>query len=66
MNRSYNTYQRKQIEFEDDIVIVYDGDDNQIYKGLEDYEPMKDADWKWYNDIQGYKFQDFLKICIDI
>ena len=45
MKRSYDSYQRKRIDFEDDIVIVFE-DGNQIYKGIEDYEPMKDADWK--------------------
>ena len=64
--RGYNTYIRKQIDAEDDIVIVFDEEDNQIYKGIEDYEPMKDCDWKWYNDIQAYKYLGYLKICLDI
>ena len=36
----------KKIEFEDDLVIVK-CNGREIYKGIEDYEPMKDEDWTW-------------------
>ena len=65
MKRSYDTYQRKRIDFEDDIVIVFEGD-NQIYKGIEDYEPMKDADWKWDNNIKAYVLDNYIKICLEV
>lgn len=65
MKRSYDSYQRKRIDFEDDIVIVFE-DGNQIYKGIEDYEPMKDADWKWDNSIQAYVLDNYIKICLEV
>jgi len=37
----YTTYNRKRIDFEDDFVIVFDENAQQIYKGIEDYEPVK-------------------------
>jgi hypothetical protein len=64
MKRSYDSYQRKRIDFEDDIVIVFE-DGNQIYKGIEDYEPMKDADWKWDNNIKAYVLDNYIKICLE-
>ncbi len=65
MKRSYDSYQRKRIDFEDDIVIVFE-DGNQIYKGIEDYEPMKDADWKWDNNIKAYVLDNYIKICLEV
>lgn len=72
MTRLYNTYKRKRIEYEDDIVIVF-VDDRQTYKGIEDYEPMKDENWKWDSSIQAYTLDDprtngqtYIKICLDV
>lgn len=64
MKRSYESYPRKQIEFEDDFVIVYEIDEI-IYKGIEDYDPMKDVDWKWDNTNKIYTYGNFIKICVD-
>lgn len=55
----------KHINFDDDLVIVYDGD-KEIYRGIEDYEPMKDEDWRWDDKIKGYKFDKFIKYCLDV
>jgi len=67
MKRRFDTYQRKCIDYEDDIVLVFDSDnDEEIYRGLEDYEPMKDSDWIWSQELQAYKFDHFIKICLDI
>lgn len=54
----------KKIEFEDDIVVVYDKNGSIIYKGTEDYEPMKNEYWKWEKD-KGYYTLDnkFIKVC---
>lgn len=60
----YTKYPRTRINFEDDIVIVYDGD-KEIYKGLEDYEPMKDEDWRWDNATQSYVLGNYRKICLE-
>lgn len=38
----------RRINFEDDLVVVKK-DGKTIYKGMEDYEPMKYEDWKWDN-----------------
>lgn len=56
--------QRKRIEFEDDIVRVYDGN-KEIYAGAEDYEPMQDEDWKWDNANKYYKFGKYIKVCCE-
>ncbi len=34
----------KRIQYEDDLVVVTKKG-KEIYKGMEDYEPMKYADW---------------------
>jgi len=55
----------KRIEFEDDIVVVYE-DGKVIYKGEEDYEPMKYEDWKWDSSKKHYTFENYIKVCLDI
>ena len=54
----------KKIGFDDDFVIVYKNE-KQIYKGLEDYEPMKRENWKWDSSKKYYVFGDYIKVCID-
>lgn len=66
MKRNYKTYNRKHIEFEDDIVIVFDENESQIYKGIEDYEPMRYENWQWDNSEKIYKCGGYIKICLDI
>lgn len=66
MKRVYTTYNRKRIDFEDDFVIVFDETEQQIYKGIEDYEPMKDADWKWDPSENVYRFGKYIKICLEV
>ena len=39
---NWKSLERRRVNFDDDLVIVYDEDDREIYRGLEDYEPMKD------------------------
>jgi len=62
--------ERRRIDFEDDVVIVYDKDDNVIYQGMEDYEPMKREDWKWNQKLEVYELtadkKKYIKICLDI
>ena len=55
---------RKRIEYEDDIVVVYGPDGELIYKGMEDYEPMKYEDWTWDNTNKYYILDGYIKICI--
>lgn len=66
MKRVYTTYNRKRIDFEDDFVIVFAENEQQIYKGIEDYEPMKDADWKWDPSENVYRFDKYIKICLEV
>ena len=49
----------KRIEYEDDLVIVYDERGHEIYRGLEDYDPNKDLDWR-YDEATG-KYKCLLK-----
>ena len=42
------------INFEDDIVAVYDETGDIWYKGLEDYDPNKDMNWKYDKTFQRY------------
>ena len=66
MKRGYKTYNRKRIDFDDDLVIVFDGNESQIYKGIEDYEPMKDEDWKWDPSENVYRLDKYIKICLGV
>lgn len=70
--RSYTSYPRKRIDFEDDLVLVF-CDGEEIYKGIEDDEPMKDEDWRYDNSKQAYTLNDprtegkeYIKICLDV
>ena len=52
----------KFLNFDDDLVIVYDANTGDVlYKGLEDYEEMKDEDWRFDKSIGAYRFKDFIK-----
>ena len=63
---NWKSLERRRVNFDDDLVIVYDEDDREIYRGLEDYEPMKDEPWKWDNESQSYKLDKYRKICLEI
>ena len=53
-----------RIDYEDDLVVVYDAGGEIIYKGMEDYEPYKDEPWKWDEQIGGYRFDGMVKVCV--
>ncbi len=61
-----DNFAKKQIDYEDDIVVVYDASGKCVYKGSEDFEPMKDCDWKWNNKKEQYEYDEYIKICLDI
>lgn len=72
MAKPYTKYNRKRIEVEDDIVMVFK-DGKEIYTGMEDYEPMKDEDWRWDESKKAYTLndprtngQEYIKICLDV
>lgn len=52
-----------KIRYEDDIVQVYRlfNSDDEIYRGEEDYEPMKKEDWKFCKDLKLYYIVDYMK-----
>lgn len=58
-------FKSRPIEYEDDVVIVYDSNGKQIYKGIEDYEPMNDGDWKWDEATHSYKIDGYTKVNAD-
>lgn len=67
VNESLN--ENKHIEYDDDIVVVYENGE-EIYRGMEDYEPMKDEPWKWNNEEQAYLLtgpnnKQYKKVCIE-
>ena len=60
-----NTYpEGKRIQYEDDLVVVYDPSGEEIYKGMEDYEPMKDENWKWDMFHGYYTLNGYVKVCL--
>ena len=52
-----------KIKYDDDLVRVYalSYDESRIYDGLEDYEPMKDDDWNFCDDLGIYYLIDYTK-----
>lgn len=56
----------KEIEYEDDIVIVYDSNGNELYRGLEDYEPNKDEPWVYNVKTREYTYNGMRKVCLDL
>ena len=65
MKSNWKAIKRTIINFDDDLVIVYE-DDNEIYRGIEDYSPMKDENWQWDTETQSYTLDNYRKICLDI
>lgn len=62
---TYEKYtNRGRINFEDDLVVVFDTDGTELYKGMEDYEPMKDEDWKYDAGEQVYRLGGYIKVCV--
>lgn len=55
----------KKIEYEDDLVAVFDKNGKEIYKGLEDDEPMRYENWKWDSYNRYYTLDDeYIKVCL--
>jgi len=50
----------ERINYEDDVVRVWElsESDEVIYEGIEDYEPMKDARWKYCERLGAYYIMD--------
>lgn len=55
----------RRINYDDDLVVVYNGDGEIEYKGIDDFNPYKDDDWVWDESIKGYRCGDYIQICID-
>ena len=56
----------KRIQYEDDVVVVYDPAGNVIYKGIEDDEPMKRENWRWNNIRNYYYLNGYVKVCLEV
>ena len=54
----------KEIEYDDDIVIVCNAKGEVIYKGMVDYEPLKDEDWEYDALNNVYTLGDMTKKCL--
>lgn len=54
-----------RINFEDDLVKVFNSKGEEIYKGLEDYEPYKEENWRYNSDKKRYEYKDLIKIRVD-
>ena len=57
----------RRIQYEDDLVVVTQGK-KIIYKGLEDYCPMRDLPWKFVvttKEGKGhYEYADYKEYCL--
>ena len=62
--RGHKIMKGRKIQYEDDLVIVYDDKGNVAYKGMEDYDPNKDLDWKWDDKRGGYVYKGWFKVCV--
>lgn len=66
----FSEFPCKKVEFDDDVVVIYDESKSIVYKGIEDYSPMIDDDWKWNSELQAYELtygnEKFYKVCLDI
>lgn len=54
----------KRIQFEDDLVIVYNDKGIEVYRGIEDYEPNKDLDWEFDEKLGCYTYKGWKKVCL--
>lgn len=43
-----------EINFDDDIVAVYNEEGEVCYKGTDDYNPYRYDDWTWKSDLNAY------------
>lgn len=58
---------RRKIDYEDDMVIVIRVNPNgleNVYVGLEDYEPSKNENWIWDNYLRAYICENYCKVCM--
>ena len=63
---TYEKYtNRGRVNFEDDMVVVFDTDGTVMYKGMEDYEPMKWEDWKYDAVERVYRLGGYIKVCVE-
>ena len=52
----FSEFPCKKVKFDDDVVVIYDESKSIVYKGIEDYPPMVDDDWKWNSELQACKY----------
>ena len=55
-------FKGSRIDYDDDLVITYDKNGKVVYKGTEDYDPMKYEDWKWDEKTHSYKLDGYTKV----
>ena len=54
----------KRIQYDDDLVRVFNEKGKQVYSGMEDYDPNKDLDWRYDPESGTYKYRNWTKIAI--
>lgn len=56
----------KRIQYDDDIVVVYDEIGKLIFKGMEEDDPYQYCDWQFDEDLGCYTCNGWKKECLDI
>lgn len=55
----------KPINFDDDFVIVVNDKDEELYRGIEDDEPMNRENWQWNDKGNYYTLGKYKKYCLN-
>ena len=54
----------KPINFDDDFVVVVNDNNEVLYKGIEDDEPMNRENWRWNDKERCYTLGKYKKYCV--
>ena len=54
----------KRIEYDDDLVRVFNEKGEEVYKGLEDFDPNKDLAWEYKEERHRYEYKGWIKVCL--
>jgi len=61
----FNVPSRGRVLFEDDLVRVFNEKGEEVYKGMEDYDPNKDLAWEYKEERNRYEYNGWIKVCTD-
>lgn len=54
----------RRLNYEDDVVTVYDDKGNVDYRGIHDYSPYKDDKMTWDDKAKNYKLQHGYRLVV--